>query len=100
MTDAGKPQRQDRRVVPGLRLFAESIRSRLFQAPTQRASETLSPIDGRTERPCTVSAAIYAGRGIPKQSVVLFAGLRSGPLTSVGSDAVTRACCTSGAAIR
>lgn len=44
--DAGKPQRQDRRVVPGIRLFnrtmAGSVRSCLPQPTTQRASETLT----------------------------------------------------------
>ena len=46
LTDAGKPQRQDRRVVPGFRLFARtmagSVRSCLPQPTTQRASETLT----------------------------------------------------------
>ena len=44
LIDAGKPQRQDIRVLPGFRLFARtiagSVRSCLHQPTTQRASET------------------------------------------------------------
>lgn len=105
LTDAGKPQRQDRRVVPGFRLFARtmagSVRSCLPQPTAQRASETLTLdnylIDAsdrttlhrvrsdlcRSRRPKAVSRSV---RQFAQRSTDGF-----------GSDAVIRACRTSGA---